>query len=732
MPDALPILRVAVPAPLHRLFDYLPPSGELWSLPPGVRLQIPFGRAQAVGVLMEVAWTSELALGKLKPILGVLDTVPVLPQQAMALAQWVSAYYHYPIGEVIDNMLPPSLRRGQAAQLQLQQLWRLTETGTQLHADTLARAPRQVELLLLMQRSGGSLVPGLSKQWYSTFKALAAKGLAEIVEAMPATVQAPQVMVDMPTLNAAQQVAVSQITASLSEYKTFLLDGVTGSGKTEVYLRAIEPVIRAGGQALVLVPEIGLTPQLIARFRDRFPVPLAILHSALSDKERLQAWLMAREGLAPIVLGTRSSIFTPLRNPGIFIVDEEHDLSFKQQEGLRYSARDIAVVRAMRAKVPVVLGSATPSLESIHNVNIQRYQHISLPQRAGGAAPPTLGVVDMRKQPVQNGLSAALLHSMRKHLDAKGQVLLFLNRRGYAPILVCHGCGWIAECRQCDARMTVHWAKQSLVCHHCSAQRRIDAQCPKCKENELRPLGQGTERVEEYLQQVLGQTPIVRIDRDSTRRKGSMQRIIDDIHKGEPRVLVGTQMLAKGHHFPHVTLVGIINADQGLFGVDFRASERMAQLITQVSGRAGRAERPGQVLIQTYQPEHPLLRLLLKEGYAKFAQAMLLEREQAALPPYASLALLRAEANDVESCMVFLNQAKGLSAGLGTDGVDILGPVPALMTRRAGRFRAQLLVSAVLRKDLHRLLSVWIPALQTLKAPKKLRWSLDVDAMETV
>lgn len=732
MPNPLPILRVAVATPLYRLFDYLPPTGwTQWSLPPGVRVQVPFGRTRAMGVVMEVASTSELAREKLKAIVAVLDAEAVLSSQMLVLAQWISDYYHYPIGEVIDNILPPSLRRGHVAQLTPKKCWQLTALGKQLSSEALARAPRQVELLRLLQQSGGSLAADLTKEWATTLKTLASKGIVERVDTL-ATVPTLQTVVAGPVLNAAQQLAVTQISASLSSYNTFLLDGVTGSGKTEVYLRAIESVLRSGGQALVLVPEIGLTPQLIGRFRDRFQLPLAILHSALSDHERLQAWLMARDGLAPIVLGTRSSVFTPLRNPGIFIVDEEHDLSFKQQDGLRYSARDVAVVRAMRANVPIVLGSATPSLESIHNVTIQRYQRISLPQRAGGAEPPTLGVVDMRKQPVHNGLSAALLFSIRKHLEAQGQVLLFLNRRGYAPILVCHGCGWIAQCRQCDARLTVHWAKQLVICHHCNAQRRLDVQCPVCKEKELRPLGQGTERIEEYLQQALGDTPIVRIDRDSTRRKGSMQRIVDGIHKGDPLVLVGTQMLAKGHHFPHVTLVGIINADQGLFGVDFRASERMAQLITQVSGRAGRAERPGQVLIQTYQPEHPLLQLLLKEGYARFAQTVLSEREHAALPPYASLALLRAEADDLERCLVFLRQAKGLTHGLPSSGVDILGPVPALMPRRAGRFRAQLLVSATHRKNLQRLLSVWIPALQSLKSPKKLRWSLDVDAMETV
>lgn len=731
--SALSILRVAIPTPLFRLFDYLPHTGQdISTLKPGVRVEVQFGRRKAVGVLVETASTSELAPQKLKAIVAVLDVEPLLTEEMLSLAQWLSAYYHYPIGEVIGNMLPPALRRGQTAQLQMQRVWRLTEAASPALLDPLARAPRQRELLQLLQQApGGISALELNREWYSTLKVLSAKGLVESIDVAP-VVPVPRVYEQRPTLNEAQQAAVEQITSLLSAYKAFLLDGVTGSGKTEVYLRVIEPIILAGKQALVLVPEIGLTPQLIARFRDRFQVPLAILHSGLSDKERLNAWLLARAGLAPIVLGTRSSIFTPLRYPGIFIVDEEHDLSFKQQDGLRYSARDVALVRAMRANVPVLLGSATPSLESLHNVNSERYQLISLPQRAGGAAVPAIGVVDMRKQPVQNGLSAALLYSMQKHLAAKGQVLLFLNRRGYAPILVCHGCGWIAECRQCDARMTVHWAKQQLVCHHCGIQRRIDEQCPKCKENGLRPLGQGTERIEEYLQQVLGETSIVRIDRDSTRRKGALQSMVNNIHQGEPLVLIGTQMLAKGHHFPDVTLVGIINADQGLFGVDFRASERMAQLITQVSGRAGRAERPGQVLIQTYQPEHPLLQLLLKQGYGKFAQAILAEREEAALPPYASLALLRAEAGDIETCLAFLTLAKGLAHALSAHDVSILGPVPALMPRRAGKFRAQLLVSASKRKDLHRLLTAWVSELQALKAPKKLRWSLDVDAMETV
>ncbi|HEY0634672.1 MAG TPA: primosomal protein N', partial [Gammaproteobacteria bacterium] len=533
-----------------------------------------------------------------------------------------------------------------------------------------------------------------------------------------------------PELNSDQRAAVTAITAAAGRFQPFLLDGVTGSGKTEVYLQAIAPVLAAGRQILLLVPEIGLTPQLVERFRQRFAVPLALLHSGLSDNERQCAWLMARNGQAPIVIGTRSALFTPLKNPGLIIVDEEHDPSLKQQEGFRYSARDVAVVRAHQLGIPVVLGSATPSLESLHNAQAGRYLRLRLPERAGTALHPRMHLLDVRQQPLQEGLAEPLALLMHRHLAQGGQVLLFLNRRGYSPALICHDCGQVADCPRCDARLTYHAAQRRLRCHHCGTERPVPKQCPHCGSADLRPLGQGTERIEEGLKVRFPGVGLVRIDRDTTSRKGAMTALLQEVHGGEARILIGTQMVAKGHHFPEVTLVGILDADQGLFSADFRASERMAQLILQVAGRAGRAERPGEVVIQTHAPDHPLLRTLVAADYHAFAQAALLEREQAQFPPFSHLALLRAEAVDPTAPLTFLEAARRLAAGSADSAVQLLGPVPAPMERRAGRTRAQLLLQSNSRTALHRLLDQWVVGLEGLKEGRKVRWSLDVDPVE--
>ena len=517
----------------------------------------------------------------------------------------------------------------------------------------------------------------------------------------------------------------------LDQYHAFLLDGVTGSGKTEVYLRVIGSVLAANKQALILVPEIGLTPQLLSRFQRRFPdISIAVLHSGLNDQERLQAWLSASKGNAGIIIGTRSALLTPLDRPGIIIVDEEHDLSLKQQEGFRYSARDLAVVRAQHLKVPVILGSATPALESLYNCERDRFTRLHLPERAGAATPPKFSLIDVRGQKLDNGLSAQLLAQMQTHLGAGGQVLLFINRRGFAPVLMCHDCGWHARCDRCDAHMTIHQHAHRLRCHHCGSERPLPASCPECNSSALFRVGYGTERVEQVLSSHFPTTPILRIDRDTTRRKGAMQAMLDQIKQGEPQILVGTQMLAKGHHFPNLTLVGLLDADYGLFSADFRAAERLGQLVLQVAGRAGRAERQGDVLIQTHHPESPLLQSLLSHDYGRFAQALLSERQAANLPPYSHLALLRAEAVDAQAPYRFLEEAHSLTSQLEDNAIEVYGPFPAPMERRAGRSRAQLLLQSNSRATLQLLLSAWLPRLETLKTGRKVRWSIDVDPLE--
>lgn len=731
-----PILRIAVPSPLYQTFDYLPPPGcDPVSLQPGVRVRVPFGRRVIVGFLLELGADTTLDPALLRPAEAVLDVEPALPADVLALLNWAQRYYHHPPGEVFATALPVLLRQGEAAAPpRIPPLWRITPAGCAALADrsALRRAPAQRLLLEhLAQCPEGAETEALRPVVHAStaiLRALHDKGWVALVapplhsEAVTASASLAQPL----TLNAAQTTAIAAVAAELDRFGVFLLEGITGSGKTEVYLRLIEAVLAQGRQALVLTPEIGLTPQLLARFRERLPGPLAVLHSGLSDRERLNAWLLARSGTARAIIGTRSAIFAPLQSPGLLIVDEEHDASFKQQDGFRYHARDLAVVRAHQLGIPVVLGSATPALESINNAQSGRYRLLSLPERVGGGSPPPIEILDVRRQPLTEGLSLPLLARMRLHLARGEQVLLFLNRRGFAPVLFCHECGWLSQCQHCDARMTLHLRRQRLICHHCGDDRAVDPACPLCGSVDLRPIGQGTERLETALRREFPTVGIARMDRDSTRRRGSLETLLTEIHNGDRRLLIGTQMLAKGHHFPDVTLVGIIDADQGLYGVDFRASERLAQLILQVAGRAGRADKPGTVLIQTHHPDHPLLHTLTSQGYPAFAAAALAERREALLPPFVHQALLRAEAVDSERAIAFLKAARALAEPI-ADGLELLGPAPAPMERRAGRYRAHLLLQAARRQDLHRFLDRWIDQLWAQRPDRAVRWALDID-----
>ncbi len=722
------ILHVAVPCPLHGTFDYLPPTAGP-APQPGMRVQVPFGRRRLVGLIHSVGDSSDLPRHQLRRADAILDPEPVLPADVLALADWAARYYHHPLGEVLATALPVALRQGKPARADSPDWWRLTATGREpASLDSLRRAHRQQALLqrLLQQPEGvdAAELADLGGNWRQALASLVDKGFAEPC-APPLPAPAPA-----PALNPEQEQAVAVICGALGDFHTLLLDGVTGSGKTEVYLAALDANLARDRQALVLVPEIGLTPQLIRRFRRRLPGRLTVLHSGLAEGERLQAWLAAGSGQADVVIGTRSALFTPLARPGLLIVDEEHDLALKQQDGFRYHARDLATVRARQLGIPLVLGSATPSLESLYNCQQGRYRHLHLPRRAGEARPPETHLLDIRGQPLEAGLSRDLVQRMRRHLDAEGQILLFLNRRGYAPVLLCHDCGWVAACPRCDARMTWHQRDRRLRCHHCGHERRVPEHCQECSGSDLRSLGQGTEQLEQVLNARFPDVMVARIDRDSTRRKGAMEQLLDRARSGEARLLLGTQMLAKGHHLPSVTLVGILDCDQGLFGADFRAPERMAQLITQVAGRAGRAERPGEVLIQTHHPEHPLLQLLLREGYSRFARESLAERQAAGLPPYSHLALLRAEAVDAGPPRNFLQEAREWGERVSSPQVMLMGPVPAPMERRAGRYRAQLLLQAPDRRSLHALLDALVPQLSSLPSARRVRWSLDVDPQE--
>lgn len=725
------IVQVAVPAPLRRTFDYLPPSfGEPR---PGARVRVPLGRARAViGVVTGIASETPVPHRRLRPVLEVLDEEPLLDAPMLELLAWAADYYHHPIGEVIQAALPVRLRAGGPTSTAGEEFWVITDAGRDVGETSLARTPVRRRLLAALKQQEQGLTPEalvkLSPRWRPGMEALAAAGWAARRE-RDCLSAVPGILCPAPALNAAQAHAVRAVLDS-DGFRTYLLHGVTGSGKTEVYLRAIEALLGRGRQALVLVPEIALTPQLVDRFRARFAVPIAVLHSGLSDGERACAWLNARAGKAPIVLGTRSAVFTPLPRLGLIVVDEEHDASYKQQDGLRYSARDVAVMRARRSGVPILLGSATPSLETLYQAQRGRYVNLPLPDRAGAANPPALELLDMRRLAPDESLSHPLRQAIGECVARGEQAMLFLNRRGFAPAWFCRDCGWVAPCARCDARLTLHRASKRLRCHHCGAEGPVPERCPTCAGMRLHALGEGTERVEGVLARLYPQARIVRIDRDSMRRKGALEDAFARVRAGEADILVGTQMLSKGHDFPNVTLVGVINADQGLYSIDFRAGERLFQQIVQVSGRAGRAEKPGRVLIQTYHPEHALFGALRGGDYRDFADYALAERREAGYPPFSFLALLRAESPLPGAALTFLRFARALAERLPSAEVELMDPVPSPMERRAGRHRAQLLVQSRKRPPLHAFLREWLARLEEAKEGRRVRWSLDVDPVD--
>ena len=729
-----PVLKVAINVPLSRLFDYLP-AADGKCPPPGSRVRVPFGKQRQVGVVVAVAPYSDLPRSRIRRVLETLDDTPLLHEEDLWLIGFTSDYYHHPVGEVAAAAIPALLRHGRSLNPLLRHV-AATDPGQGIDIEAMARkAPRQAELLEMLLDAGGNGidVDTMAEQmpaWRRSFRALAAKGLVSEFEmrADDPEPPPPRHTAPGPVLNRDQQAAVAAIRAGTG-FHASLLDGVTGSGKTEVYLQLIGETIAAGRQVLVLVPEIGLTPQLVARLRNRLGIEPALLHSALSDLERLRAWRQARSGDAQLVVGTRSAVFTPMRGAGLVIVDEEHDHSFKQQEGLRYSARDLAIARAKHLDIPIVLGSATPTLEMLHHCASGRYSHLSLPRRAGTARPPTVRIVDLGRAVSAEGLSEPLAHAITQHLAEAGQVLIYLNRRGFAPTLICSGCGHVAECSRCDSRMTVHAREGRLRCHHCGSGRPLDEHCSECGA-AMRPLGEGTQRLEDELVRRYPGRQVMRIDSDSTQRKGAMDEALQRATSGEADILVGTQMLSKGHHFPRLTLVGIVNADQGLFGTDFRSDERLAQSIIQVAGRAGRESRVGEVIIQTAFPAHPFWQRLIEGGYPRVARDALEERRAANWPPFSRLALLRPAATRRKDAHAFLDVAAGFVGRLAHGRLRVLGPVDAPMARRAGRYRAQLLLQSGDRRLLHEVLRELRPVLEADPAARKVRWSIDVDPVE--
>ena len=719
------IVRVAIPVPLAQSFDYLPPATHAATeIAPGTRVLVPFAGRERVGIALGMAPASSLSRDRLKRIAAVLDEVPLVCGELLDTLLWLSRYYHHPLGEVLDAALPVSLRSARAVPPSGAPALMLV-----VGASSSVRAGSVSAALLALLANGPMTFEHLDASlpaWRSAASHLRRRRV--LTSTRVHCGELPRVRIAPPPLTHEQQAAIADIGAHLGSFAQFLLEGITGSGKTEVYLALAEQALASNRQVLLLVPEIGLTPQLLRRVRERLAAPVHVLHSGLPDGERTRAWLAAARGEACVVLGTRSAVFVPLPRAGLIVVDEEHDGSYKQQDGLRYSARDTALVRGKALNVPVLLGSATPSLETIANVETGRYRRLHLSSRPAAARAPSFHCVDLRGKPLRDGLAPELIQAIRACVGRGEQALLFRNRRGYAPVLACHTCGWHADCARCDKPLTWHRGAERLRCHHCGAEQGMVKLCPSCGNTALAPLGVGTERLEQTLTALFPGVPVIRVDHETTRRKGALEDLLGRLQADQAGILVGTQMLAKGHDLPNLTLAALVGVDEGLFSVDFRASERLAQLIVQVAGRAGRARKPGSVWLQTHHPDHPLLRDVLQRGYMQVAHALLAERQAASLPPFAHLALLRAEAKAWPIVAAFLEHAVTLTPG--DTQVNVLGPLPAPMPRRAGLFRGQLLLSAAKRGDLHSTLQDLLPPLRSSPQARRVRWSLDVDPQD--
>ncbi|MDY2947586.1 MAG: primosomal protein N' [Mannheimia varigena] len=730
---------MALNVPLHRYFDYLLPD-EL-NVCKGSRVVVPFGRQTKIGIAVDFPQESDVPSDKLKPITAVLDLESIFDDEMWQLLTWAARYYHAPVGEVLNSALPVKLRNGDSTERSQPDYFVVTEQGRKsLIIGENKKAKKQVELLteLAVFTKFFEKPTACSP---SAWKGLLEKGYVEKID-VPFVAQSwQQSLGELPlvnvqnrlTLNKQQTLVVSRLNVQ-NDFATFLLNGVTGSGKTEVYLQFIETVLKRKQQVLVLVPEIGLTPQTVQRFKARFNVEIDVLHSNMNETERLNAWLRAKNGESAIVIGTRSALFTQFKKLGAIILDEEHDSSFKQQDGCRYHARDLAVLRAKNADIPIILGSATPSLESLQNVQNGKFVELALTARAGNAQLAHQQIIDLKTQRITSGLSERLLSMMKKHLGQGSQVMLFLNRRGFAPVLLCHECGWICECEACNKPFTYHQKQRVLRCHHCATQKVIPRQCGHCGSTNLITTGVGTEQLEQMLNEQFPNYQVTRIDRDSTARKGTLENHLADIREGKSQILIGTQMLAKGHHFPNVTLVAIVNVDSALFSVDFRAEERLAQLYLQVAGRAGRAEKKGEVVLQTHYPDHPLLKTLLEQGYAEFANEALKMRKLMMLPPFSSQALFRATGKDNAQTLAVLEKLNGYFQQkiqqLNLQNVQLLPPLAAPMAKKAGHYRCLLLIQHPARNVLQRLLDCFDQDRESLEIPANIKLSLDIDPQE--
>jgi primosomal protein N' (replication factor Y) len=717
-------VQVAVDVPLWETFSYLTNQ----PLQSGQRVQISFGPRILCGIVTNTELTESGYAERLKTVDRVFDELPPLPAEFLALVRFASTYYHHPFGQTLFTALPTSLREPKAVRLLDRRGWRLTAQG----ADAVVPVHHKVRHALFAALSTDAVTEtaalrSISPQSGKTMDEWQEKGWVERV----AELGGPLLVAAGPELNPEQRSILDLMGDAPNPAQPWVLHGVTGSGKTEVYLQLIARQLEAGRQVLVLVPEINLTPQLIARFTQRFPqTPMSLLHSNLADGERLNAWVDAWQGRAGIVIGTRLSVFTPLPRLGLIVVDEEHDASFKQQDGLRYHARDLAVWRARKAGVPIVLGSATPCLETMANVEAGRYRRLQLLQRAHHSASlPAIRLVDVRRQKRIEGMTDGVVEALRQRVKNREMSLVYINRRGFAPVVACPDCGWTSGCPRCSAKLVVHLMERKLRCHHCGWEEGVPHVCPDCGNQDIKPLGEGTQRLEAALERLLPEARILRIDRDTTQRKDAWNEIYRKVQNQEVDILVGTQMLAKGHDFGSLSLVVILNADAALYAADYRASERLFAQLMQVSGRAGRADTPGEVLLQTQWPEHPLYQALVAHDYDRYAFALLNERRQAGFPPASFQAVLRADATTLDQAVAFLQTVREQIEPLAGE-VLVCGPAPALMVKLANRERAQLVLESPRRSSLHTLLDHVARSLQGPGQNRAVRWSLDVDPQE--
>ncbi|PPI88702.1 primosomal protein N' [Candidatus Pantoea edessiphila] len=730
------IVQVALPIPIHRLFTYIYPKDIQPVI--GGRVKVPFGNRKMIGIIVSLYDNnnSNIQEKRLKTIEEILDKESLFDQSLWNILKWASDYYHSPLGEVLNHAIPTLLRQGKLISKHSKLLWQITKKGICINIENLKNAPKQQQALNLLRKK--SLFFNDINQYNITnqvMKSLCIKGLCTLKEYnLPTQNWCNNLTIqhEKPILNKEQITAIESIRKEDKHYVAWLLAGITSSGKTEVYLQILENILIRSQQALILVPEIGLTIQIINAFRKRFNVPIDLLHSSLNNNERLSVWLRAKRGESAIVIGTRSALFTPLARLGIIIIDEEHDNSYKQQEGWKYQARDLAVFRACQENIPIVLGSATPALETLHNVIKGKYRQLSLMKRVGNAKLVLQQVIDLKGLALIGGLSQVLIKKIQSHLYAKNQVLLFLNRRGFSPLVLCHDCSWIAECHNCQRRFTLHQCKNQIICHYCNNTKSIHNGCPNCNSKNLIPVGVGTEQIEQKLNKLFPNIKIIRIDQDTTRKKNALGKYIAKINNGEPCILIGTQMITKGHHFPDVTLVSLLNVDGALFSSDFRATERFAQLYIQVAGRAGRAEKQGEVLLQTHYPNHPLLKILLNRGYFSFAEKTLMERKSVLLPPWTNHAIFRAEYFDNIKVIQLLQKLRNLleNNSLNDKLIWFMGPSPCLQPKINKRWRWNLLIQHPSRKKLQELINKSLPSINIIPETRKVKLTIDIDPTE--